>query len=78
MNERFMEDGRIQPEVIVRRGGGYLAVTPRWAAVRLGAAGQTRKEACARFAQVVSTWAIHREEELRGSSDGAADSQEPA
>ncbi len=57
----------IEPEVINRVCGGWLALTPRAAPVRLGAVGLTEEAARANFAQMIERWAALRDAERLGA-----------
>lgn len=58
---------RIEPQVIERTCGGWLAISPRWCPVRIGAAGSTEEEARQKFAQLLERWAAAREAERLGA-----------
>lgn len=53
----------LEPELIERARGGWLAVTRREAPIRIGAAGRTEDEAREGFARLVAQWEKSREEE---------------
>jgi hypothetical protein len=53
---RDLSSDILEPDVIKRVRGGYLAVSKRSLAVRLGAIGETEDQARAAFAELVDTW----------------------
>lgn len=55
----------IQPELIERRCGGWLAVTPRCVAIRIGAVGESAEEASANFNALIEQWAQARAAERK-------------
>jgi len=48
---------QIEPQIVHRECGGWLATTPASAALRMGVTAVTEDEARAKFRQAVSRWA---------------------
>jgi hypothetical protein len=51
-----MQMNGVEPRLIARRGGGFLAVTPEWHSHRIGVVGQDPPEAEARFKEALRAW----------------------
>lgn len=56
MNGQLNKTGEIHPEVIRREVGGWLAVSPKWARLRVGVTAETEDDARALFSQTVKRW----------------------
>lgn len=54
---------QIEPQLIERRCGGWLAVSPRSVAIRIGATGKSEAEARSNFAALVHAWEKSRRED---------------
>lgn len=48
---------KIQPELLKRAIGGWLAVSPKKALLRIGVIGLTEEEARAKFSEALKKWA---------------------
>lgn len=59
-----MNDTIVNPLIIKRKCGGWLAVSPARADLRIGAVGRTEEEARSNFDRLVRQWSIARAEEL--------------
>jgi hypothetical protein len=68
MNAAFSQT--IDPIVIKRVRGGFLAVSPRRAAISIGAIGATEEEARYVFQQLVDSWISARDSEFAGARVG--------
>lgn len=62
MNQMGHMIRQIQPEVYERAGGGWLAVAPPGALIRIGTTGITEQDARKKFANALDRWAAAREE----------------
>ena len=54
--------GNIEPQVFERQreAGGWLAVSPPWGAVGLGAVGQSEADARRLFREIIASWDLAR------------------
>ena len=57
MNNRIEMILQICPELIKRAPGGWLAVSPDRAVIRIGVTGSTENEARDKFTQALQKWA---------------------
>jgi len=56
MNGSVKNDGEIQPDLIRRTGGGWLAVAPSKADFLIGVTAATQEEATEKFCSVYRRW----------------------
>lgn len=59
--EKVMDSERfclpeMEPRVMPRQCGGWLAVSPKWAPLRIGVTGATEREAREGFRYAVTAW----------------------
>jgi hypothetical protein len=48
---------KIEPKILPRECGGWLAITPRWSPIRIGVTGATEAAARDRFRAALAKWA---------------------
>ncbi len=56
MNIIDQDEAVIRPQLIERRNGGWLAVTPEGSAIRLGVTADTEAGAREKFSQSLTQW----------------------
>jgi hypothetical protein len=54
----------VNPLIVKRKCGGWLAVSPALAELRIGAVGNTEEEARSNFSRLVRQWSLARKDEL--------------
>lgn len=64
MNSVNINGSFSEPELVKRRRGGWLAITPRRLQLRIGAIGNSPEEARANFNELLIRWLAARDQEL--------------